>query len=99
MKYLRIVPPPAVEREDLTLLARKGALFAARRLRNCGIDDPEAAMEIARIAMDELTDELTDGSRARHAHAHAESAITFGRLCAAIERLIDRGAGQAGGAN
>lgn len=94
MRNLVLVPPPPpTGRLDLNSLAARGVLYAARRLRRRGNDDPNAAVELAVAAMNELT----EGMHALHAHDGGLHA--FRLLCAAIDQLIDRSAGQAGKAN
>jgi hypothetical protein len=89
--HLHLVPPPHDEqREDLERLARKGLACAVRRLRARGIDSPELAVALTREAMTGLIE---------HLHAHPGRPSAFRLLCAAIERLIDRSAGQTGKAN
>ncbi len=85
MKHLRLVPPLPPDRPVLESLGRRAILCAARRLRARGIEDPEAAVAFAHMAMDQLAD-----------HVHHGGPDLLGRLCAAIDELIDRSAGQTG---
>jgi hypothetical protein len=85
MSHLRLVPPLQPDRRDLDSLGRRAVLCAARRLRARGIEDPELAEDFASMAMDRFIH-----------HAHQGGPHVLGLLCAAIEEMIDRSAGQTG---
>jgi hypothetical protein len=77
-------------RRNLERLTREGLLYAKRRLLRLGIHSPSLALELVTMALSELF---------HHQHVHAERENAFGLLCAAIDRLIDRSADEAGMTN
>ena len=77
-------------RRNLERLTREGLLYTQRRLLRLGVHSPSLALELMTMGLGELF---------HHQHFHAERENLFGLLCAAIDRLIDRSADEAGKTN